>query len=148
MYCLSNRHDCLTETFRTIQNINFHSFLLEAWLVFSRRIGHNKLFFWQMNLGALVKVFSWLSGQWNLHLAPKLQFILAVLWDFIAARALFNVSQINNYFPMVPCLIVTFTVCCNLNCNWYLEWAGSRPDHVIISDCDTRIRSSLTFSCS
>ena len=29
-YCLSNRHDCLTETFRAEQNINFHLFLLAA----------------------------------------------------------------------------------------------------------------------
>lgn len=124
-YCLSNRHDCLTETFRTQQNQNFHSFLLAAWQILFCRKRHNMLSFWQINFGDWVKVISWFSGQWNLHLAPKLQFILAVLWDFMATRVRANVSRIN-YFLEVPCLIVTFTVCCNLNRNWFLEWAGSR----------------------
>lgn len=94
---------------------------------------HNKLSFWQMNFSsARVKVISWFSVQWNLHLAPKLQFILAVLWDFIAARVRSNVSRINNYFPMVPCLILTFTVCCNLNRNWFLESARIMWSSVIV----------------
>ena len=83
------------------------------------------LSFWQMKCSDWVKVISWFSGQWNLHLAPKLRFILAVLWDFMATRVRANVSRINCFLE-VPCLIVTFTVCCNLNRNWFLEWAGSR----------------------